>query len=81
MSQAELATISPEHPSPVSVLDTSVYRDDAPSPVKQTPAALKGKFLLFENFPLGYSQDNLETKEFDTREATTSNILIRHRVH
>ncbi|KAL4298087.1 hypothetical protein GQ457_12G006260 [Hibiscus cannabinus] len=34
-SAAELATGTPEHPSPVSVLDTLVYRDDAPSPVKQ----------------------------------------------
>ncbi|KAK9996264.1 hypothetical protein SO802_020950 [Lithocarpus litseifolius] len=39
---AELATTAPEHPSPVSVLDASVYRDDAPSPVKQIPNALKG---------------------------------------
>ncbi|XP_050258641.1 protein LONGIFOLIA 1 [Quercus robur] len=39
---AELATAAPEHPSPVSVLDASVYRDDAPSPVKQIPNALKG---------------------------------------
>ncbi|XVF49942.1 hypothetical protein PTKIN_Ptkin04bG0056800 [Pterospermum kingtungense] len=34
---AELATVGPEHPSPVSVLDTSIYRDDAPSPVLSTP--------------------------------------------
>ncbi|XVF11776.1 hypothetical protein REPUB_Repub08aG0057100 [Reevesia pubescens] len=34
-SVAELAMVAPEHPSPVSVLDTSIYRDDAPSPVKQ----------------------------------------------
>ncbi|XP_020208263.1 protein LONGIFOLIA 2 [Cajanus cajan] len=32
---AELATDAPEHPSPISVLDGSVYRDDVPSPVKQ----------------------------------------------
>ncbi|KAK6925126.1 DUF3741-associated sequence motif [Dillenia turbinata] len=32
---AELATVAPEQPSPVSVLDESVYRDDTPSPVKQ----------------------------------------------
>lgn len=41
VSLAELATIAPEQPSPVSVLDASVYIDDAPSPVKQTPTALK----------------------------------------
>ncbi|XVF54445.1 hypothetical protein PTKIN_Ptkin05aG0180600 [Pterospermum kingtungense] len=33
--EAELPIVAPEHPSPVSVLDTSIYRDDAPSPVKQ----------------------------------------------
>ncbi|KAJ7978753.1 Protein LONGIFOLIA [Quillaja saponaria] len=40
-SFAELATGAPEHPSPVSVLDASIYRGDAPSPVKQIPNALK----------------------------------------
>ncbi|KAK9267027.1 hypothetical protein L1049_025296 [Liquidambar formosana] len=40
-SLAELATVAPEHPSPVSVLDASMYRDDTPSPVKQIPNALK----------------------------------------
>ncbi|KAJ7956484.1 Protein LONGIFOLIA [Quillaja saponaria] len=38
---AELATVAPEHHSPVSVLDASIYRDDEPSPVKQIPNALK----------------------------------------
>lgn len=41
-SATELATVAPEHPSPVSVLDASAYRDDALSPVKQLPNALKG---------------------------------------
>ncbi|XP_004299293.1 PREDICTED: protein LONGIFOLIA 2 isoform X1 [Fragaria vesca subsp. vesca] len=41
-SAVELATAAPEHPSPVSVLDPSAYRDDALSPVKQLPDALKG---------------------------------------
>lgn len=42
--QAELATPAPEHPSPVSILDASIYRDDepSPSPVKQISKALKG---------------------------------------
>lgn len=42
--QAELATPAPEHPSPVSILDASIYRDDetSPSPVKQIAKALKG---------------------------------------
>ncbi|KAF5734650.1 hypothetical protein HS088_TW15G00142 [Tripterygium wilfordii] len=37
----ELPAVGLEHRSPVSVLDISVYRDDAPSPVKQTPNELK----------------------------------------
>lgn len=47
---AELATIAPEQPSPVSVLDASVYRDDEPSPVKQMSTILKGKLLQFWEF-------------------------------
>lgn len=38
---AELPTVAPEQPSPVSVLDASVYRDDAPSPVKQITNVLE----------------------------------------
>ncbi|KAG6584402.1 Protein LONGIFOLIA 1, partial [Cucurbita argyrosperma subsp. sororia] len=42
---AELATPAPEHPSPISILDASIYRDNepspSPSPVKQTKT-LKG---------------------------------------
>lgn len=34
-SLAKLSTVAPEHPSPISVLDASDYKDDAPSPVKQ----------------------------------------------
>ena len=45
-TSAELALVAPEHPSPVSVLDASVYRDDALSPVKQMPNMIKGKILL-----------------------------------
>ncbi|WCJ35829.1 Protein LONGIFOLIA 1 [Euphorbia peplus] len=39
---AEIAFDTPEHPSPVSVLDASVYRDDTLSPLKQTPNMPKG---------------------------------------
>lgn len=38
---AELAVDTPEHPSPISVLDASVYRDDVLSPVKQIPNVSK----------------------------------------
>uniref|UniRef100_A0A2P2MLN1 Protein LONGIFOLIA 1-like n=1 Tax=Rhizophora mucronata TaxID=61149 RepID=A0A2P2MLN1_RHIMU len=33
----EIDLVAPEHPSPVSVLDSSLCRDDVLSPVKQTP--------------------------------------------
>ncbi|KAL2340665.1 hypothetical protein Fmac_008605 [Flemingia macrophylla] len=39
---AELATDALEHPSPVSVLDGYVYRDDVPSPIKQISEDSKG---------------------------------------
>ncbi|KAJ6887530.1 hypothetical protein NC652_028709 [Populus alba x Populus x berolinensis] len=35
--------VAPEHPSPVSVRDALVYRDDALSPVKQIPNMHKGE--------------------------------------
>ncbi|XP_057952139.1 protein LONGIFOLIA 1 isoform X2 [Malania oleifera] len=40
-SQDELAAIAPEHPSPVSVLDVSVYQDGTPSPVRKTGYAFR----------------------------------------
>ena len=44
---AELAKDAPEHPSPISVLDGSVYIDDVPSPVKQISEDPKGIVLAF----------------------------------
>ena len=44
---AELATVALEHPSPISVLDGSEYRDDVPSPVKQISEDPKGMFSVF----------------------------------
>ncbi|CAN0871149.1 Protein LONGIFOLIA 2 [Linum grandiflorum] len=41
VSVVELAA-GPEQPSPVSVLDSSVYKDDAISPIKQTPNMPEG---------------------------------------
>ncbi|KAI3976710.1 hypothetical protein MKX01_008568 [Papaver californicum] len=37
----ELETTTPEQPSPVSVLDSSFYRDELPSPVKKLSNALR----------------------------------------
>ncbi|PQM36677.1 protein LONGIFOLIA 1 [Prunus yedoensis var. nudiflora] len=57
-SVAELATVAPEHPSPVSVLDVSAYRDDAPSPVKQMPNTLQGESAEDSNHGEGEEQWN-----------------------
>ncbi|KAK8507054.1 hypothetical protein V6N13_069847 [Hibiscus sabdariffa] len=54
-SVAELAMAAPEHPSPVSVLDTSVYRDDAPSPVKQILNIPEG--IAAEGFDAGHKDE------------------------
>jgi hypothetical protein len=37
--------MGPEHPSPNSVLDGSVYKDDLQSPVMQTPKDPKGNLM------------------------------------
>ncbi|XP_010937633.1 protein LONGIFOLIA 1 isoform X2 [Elaeis guineensis] len=43
VSAVELATVAPEHPSPISVLDASFYQDDMPpSPVSKAPSVFKG---------------------------------------
>lgn len=47
---AEFASVASEHPSPVSVLDDTMYRDDTPSPVKQIPDTLKGSTLIYFYF-------------------------------
>ncbi|CAL5398988.1 unnamed protein product [Camellia sinensis] len=39
----EFGSVAPEHPSPVSVLDDTMYRDDALSLVKQMPDVLKAR--------------------------------------
>lgn len=44
---AELATLSPEYPSPVSVLDGAVYIDDAPSPFKQMLETINGNIFSY----------------------------------
>ncbi|KAJ4973611.1 hypothetical protein NE237_006785 [Protea cynaroides] len=50
-SMAELATVAPEQPSPVSVLDASFDRDDLPSPVKN-------KSIVFKDDECQNSDDN-----------------------
>ncbi|KAL6973471.1 hypothetical protein U1Q18_027656 [Sarracenia purpurea var. burkii] len=46
---AEFASVAPEHPSPVSVLDDTMYKDDAVSPMKQIPEALKDDGTMNSN--------------------------------
>lgn len=43
---AELAIVATENPSPVSVLDNTVYGDDALSPIKHISGSFKGSSLL-----------------------------------
>lgn len=44
--KAEPGKASLEQPSPISVLDSTFYRDDSPSPVKKISNAFKGKVLV-----------------------------------
>lgn len=47
----EPTIFGPEHPSPVSVLDASFYKEDLPpSPVKRSENLFKGKVLGFVSF-------------------------------
>lgn len=45
-SMGEPGKASSEQPSPVSVLDSTFYRDDSPSPVKKISNSFKGKVLV-----------------------------------
>ncbi|PQM42157.1 protein LONGIFOLIA 1 [Prunus yedoensis var. nudiflora] len=78
-SVAELATVAPEHPSPVSVLDVSAYRDDAPSPVKQMPNALQGESAEDSNHGEGEEQWNPADK-LDSMGAGLSSEINRKKL-
>lgn len=43
---AEFSIVATENPSPVSVLDDTVYGDDALSPIKQISGSFKGSSFL-----------------------------------
>ncbi|GFZ16999.1 hypothetical protein Acr_26g0002690 [Actinidia rufa] len=58
---AEFASVALEHPSPVSVLDDTMYKDDAMSPVKQMPDALKDEGTV-------HSKDNSSREQWDSAE-------------
>ncbi|XP_039040299.1 protein LONGIFOLIA 2-like [Hibiscus syriacus] len=66
-SVAELAMAAPEHLRPVSVLDTSVYRDDASSPVKQ---------IL--NIPEGIAAEGFDDGHKDEQWNSADNCLLNN---
>lgn len=57
---AEFAVDTLEHPSPISVLDASVYRDGTPSPVKQISNVAEGNSPCPENCVLYVAQIGLQ---------------------
>ncbi|XP_062116735.1 protein LONGIFOLIA 1 [Humulus lupulus] len=73
-SFAELPTVAPEHPSPVSVLDTSAYKDDAPSPVRQIPTVLRGDKAEDSNEMKNLDQDQWSSPDKSTGSGLTSEI-------
>ncbi|KAL7161196.1 hypothetical protein ACSBR2_041784 [Camellia fascicularis] len=64
----EFGSVAPEHPSPVSVLDDTMYRDDAVSPVKQMPDVLKDDGTMNSN-------DNSNRVQLDSADNLTSNSM------
>lgn len=47
---AELGTAAIEYHSPVSVLDSSVHTEDAPTPIKQIENSFKGEASTLKTF-------------------------------
>ncbi|XP_010260208.1 PREDICTED: protein LONGIFOLIA 1-like [Nelumbo nucifera] len=68
---AELATVAPEQPSPVSVLDASFYRDDLPSPVKKISTS-------FTDDETKHSEDNPGEGEWDPVQLDLSSDNLVH---
>ncbi|KAL4324709.1 hypothetical protein GQ457_11G026870 [Hibiscus cannabinus] len=64
----EPAMVAPEHPSPVSVLDTSIYRDDEPSPVKQISNTSEG------NGAEGLNEDHNDEQWNPADECSVNNV-------
>ncbi|KAL5749038.1 hypothetical protein ACOSQ2_026335 [Xanthoceras sorbifolium] len=61
-SLAELATVTADYPSPVSVFDASALRDDDPYPVKKMHTALKGGIAQNSSDTASEDQWNAEDK-------------------
>ncbi|XP_057464949.1 protein LONGIFOLIA 1-like [Actinidia eriantha] len=64
---AEFTSLAPEHPSPVSVLDDTMYSDDTPSPVKQIPDTLKDDETMNSN-------DNYTREQWDTKNLKSNGV-------
>ncbi|GFZ12163.1 hypothetical protein Acr_23g0005480 [Actinidia rufa] len=64
---AEFTSLAPEHPSPVSVLDDTMYRDDTPSPVKQIPDTLKDDETMDSN-------DNYTREQWGTQNLKSNGV-------
>lgn len=66
---AEFASVAPENPSPVSVLDDTMYGDDALSPVKQISDSLKDDETMDSNNDCSRDpwnpEENLESNSSD----------------
>ncbi|KAG6587589.1 protein LONGIFOLIA 2-like [Cucurbita moschata] len=81
-STIEQDALAVEHPSPVSVLDDSLYRDDEPSPVKKITtildASLKGDDCLDSNERHSEDQCNLSDDIFVNRSVLNRNVEINN---
>ncbi|KAE8672329.1 hypothetical protein F3Y22_tig00111847pilonHSYRG00303 [Hibiscus syriacus] len=64
----EPAMVAPEHPSPVSVLDTSIYGDDEPSPIKQLSNTSEG------NGAEGLNKDHNDEQWNPADKCTANNV-------
>ncbi|CAN1795945.1 Protein LONGIFOLIA 2 [Linum perenne] len=67
LSASELVSIAPEQPSPVSVLDHSVYKEDDISPVKQIP-----------NMPEVVSLHSQDDSEWNSSESVSNSADSGH---
>lgn len=69
---AELAIGTIEQPSPVSVLDTTFYEEDSPSPVKKKTTAFRGMGTIssVKHLPLMPTTNNHDCPEINTKRRT-----------
>lgn len=75
-STVEQDAIALEHPSPVSVLDASLYRDDEASPVKKITISLHGDDSLDSNVRRSEDQCNISDDVFVNPLVLNHNVEI-----